>query len=243
MNSFYVGYLPNAPKDIAKKVRRLVAGLIATAVAAGALAVVAQQPFSPAVFEYTKVRPFEGMLEASPHPTLVVARPSGAGESRYLLVGMGKHGVGDDVRQLTDHAVRLDGKLIYRAEGTAIEVMPGTMQLAAATPAPASSPKSLGRVQLTGEIVDSKCFLGVMNPGRSKAHRDCAVRCISGRIPPALLVESAGNSRLYLLADASGNALPTRAILARVAEPVLVTGELQQRGDSYTILASSIERK
>ena len=28
------------------------------------------------------------------------------------------------------------------------------------------------------------CFLGVMKPGRSKPHRACAVRCISGGIPP-----------------------------------------------------------
>jgi hypothetical protein len=27
---------------------------------------------------------------------------------------------------------------------------------------------------LTGEIVDSKCYLGVMNPGQGKVHRDCA---------------------------------------------------------------------
>ena len=37
---------------------------------------------------------------------------------------------------------------------------------------------------LIGEIVDSKRYLGVMNPGNGKVHRDCAVRCLSGGIPP-----------------------------------------------------------
>ena len=36
----------------------------------------------------------------------------------------------------------------------------------------------LGPVELTGEIADSKCWLGVMNPGEGTVHRDCARRCL-----------------------------------------------------------------
>jgi len=43
---------------------------------------------------------------------------------------------------------------------------------------------SLGTQTLVGEIVDSKCFLGVMNPGQLTTHRACAIRCISGGVRP-----------------------------------------------------------
>ena len=46
------------------------------------------------------------------------------------------------------------------------------------------------RVMLRGEIVDSKCYLGVMNPGEGTVHRDCAARCLSGGLPPMLVVRS-----------------------------------------------------
>jgi len=44
-------------------------------------------------------------------------------------------------------------------------------------------PKTWGEFDLVGEIVDSKCYFGNMNPGNGKVHRDCAVRCMSGGIP------------------------------------------------------------
>jgi len=31
-----------------------------------------------------------------------------------------------------------------------------------------------------GQIVDPKCYLGVMKPGEGKPHSDCAIRCIDG---------------------------------------------------------------
>jgi hypothetical protein len=79
----------------------------------------------------------------------------------------------------------------------------------------------LGEVQLTGEIVDSKCYFGVMNPGNGKVHRDCAARCISGGIPPALLVRDAeGRSDTVLLAKWN------RELLKHIAEPVTLRGRL-----------------
>jgi hypothetical protein len=84
----------------------------------------------------------------------------------------------------------------------------------------------LGLVTLRGEIVDSKCYFGVMNPGRGKVHRDCAVRCISGGVPPALLVKHQdGNLRTILLTGSDGQPLG-QEVLEYVAEPLAVTGRL-----------------
>jgi hypothetical protein len=60
-------------------------------------------------------------------------------------------------------------------------------------------PKRLGEVDLVGEIVDSKCYLGNMNPGNGKVHRDSAVRCLSGGIPPVFATNDFNGSPAVLL--------------------------------------------
>jgi hypothetical protein len=57
---------------------------------------------------------------------------------------------------------------------------------------------------LRGEIVDTKCYLGVMTPGEDKVHRGCAVRCISRGVPPAFLVRDASaDSRILSFGPAT----------------------------------------
>jgi hypothetical protein len=60
---------------------------------------------------------------------------------------------------------------------------------------------------VTGEIVDSKCFLGVMNPGERTVHRDCAIRCLSGGVPPMLAYRDAAGTHLALLLGADADLL------------------------------------
>jgi hypothetical protein len=94
------------------------------------------------------------------------------------------------------------------------------------------------RVTLTGEIVDSKCFLGVMNPGEGHVHRDCARRCLSGGIPPMLVVrDGRGGEQLVLLVSEDGE--PIGRQLTRVAgRPVTVTGQLAHQGDQFVLYAN-----
>ena len=95
----------------------------------------------------------------------------------------------------------------------------------------------LGPVTLRGEIVDTKCYLGVMNPGEHKVHRDCAVRCISGGVPPAFLArDTSGDSRVLLLVGEDGRAL-SREVLPFVAEPLEISGVLVRTGPMLTLKA------
>ena len=90
---------------------------------------------------------------------------------------------------------------------------------------------------LVGEIVDSKCFLGVMKPGNSKPHRACAARCISGGIPPVLLVrDKQGNPTYFLLVSSAGESV-NDAVLDLVAEPVEITGRVMRHGDLLVLHA------
>ena len=110
-----------------------------------------------------------------------------------------------------------------------IEVQPGSV-MSLGDGSLTTKIKDLGVVTLTGEIVDSKCYLGVMNPGQGKVHRDCASRCLSGGIPP-LFVDLA-NGEQYLLVGLDGNRLEHGSLKAFVAEPINLHGELLEKGDS-----------
>jgi hypothetical protein len=87
-------------------------------------------------------------------------------------------------------------------------------------------PREGAPVTLRGEIVDSKCFLGVMAPGEGKTHKDCASLCLRGGIPPAFVVrDREGRTALLLLVSESGDSLAGHAAALRLAgEPIEVTG-------------------
>lgn len=93
---------------------------------------------------------------------------------------------------------------------------------------------------LVGEIVDTKCYLGAMKPGRGKPHRDCASLCIRGGIPAALLVRTQdGDRRLVHLLNPSGEPMGPE-LLDRVGQPVEVTGLLRRRDDRLFLRAFSL---
>jgi hypothetical protein len=234
MSDFYVGYLPKAPQTLARFVRRIVVGLGLLAVSVALVLVLGQMPFANSAFEFGKLRTFEGAIETRPYPALLVARPGETEQeqkySRYLLVAPGKHGADNLVAGLDGKQVSLQGQLIYREGGTMVEIAPGSIKLLDAGPAAQAALRDLGPVTVTGEIVDSKCYLGVMNPGQGKVHRDCAARCLSGGIPPIFVTANEGEQ--FLLIGPDRNALGRDALREFVAEPLTIQGELLQRGDS-----------
>ena len=85
--------------------------------------------------------------------------------------------------------------------------------------------------------MDSKCFLGVMNPGQLTPHRACAIRCISGGVPPMLLVRQSDGSAIYLLLVSSGGKAVNKQVLDLVAEPVEITGEVERQGELLILRA------
>ena len=138
-------------------------------------------------------------------------------------------------------SVTLKGTLIYRGNQTMIEVLPGSIQMtsvAAATALPQAMP--LGKQTLVGEIVDSKCFLGVMNPGQLTPHRACAIRCISGGVPPVLLVRQKDGPAIYLLLVSADGKTVNKQVLDVVAEPLEITGEVERQGELLILRADPV---
>jgi hypothetical protein len=246
-DEFYVGWANQAPPGIAGRVRFTALVLFSTSIGLGVLLALAQSTIGVSVFEWGTVRPFSGILEREPYPHLLVPRPGVTDRwdafSSYYLVDPFKFGFSSEaVRPLEGKPVSLMGTLIYRGGQTMIEVVrdsirPSTGMAEERLGSPMIPRVSLGRQTLQGEIVDSKCYLGVMNPGALIPHRACAIRCISGGIPPILLVRQVdGPSLYYLLVSRDGRAV-NQEVLELVAEPVEITGEVEQQGSLLILKA------
>ncbi|MBI2423055.1 MAG: ferric reductase-like transmembrane domain-containing protein [Candidatus Hydrogenedentes bacterium] len=220
---FYIGYLRKMPPALARFNRRRVAAAITLALAATAALAWSQWPLQPGRFEFGETRTLEGVLYFSPVPHLYVGGPS------VLLTGTGKFGLAEAYREAEGQKVRLRGTLIHHLGQTMLEVAPADQLTLLGPPAeaekrPAST--SLGEVELTGELVDTKCFLGVMRPGSGKVHRACAIRCLSGGVPPGLWCRDAlGNETVLLLAGANG--APFGYNVAWAARRITVRGMLE----------------
>jgi len=228
-SDFYVGYEDHASARIAGFFRvRIIALLLAGPLLLGVVAA-AQKGFTPSLFEFGVEREFIGWVQADPIPRLISLRPGNAAHcgrvSSYALVSL--------------------GTLVYRDGDTMIELADaGIEEIGREMPRPAGRVESLGQQSFVGEIVDTKCDYGVMNPGSGKVHRACAALCISGGIPPALVVNDGKGGRVsMLLVDERGGALGSR-ILDRVGRPVSVAGEVFRYDDLLVLHAdpSAIER-
>lgn len=240
-DEFYIGWQAKMPPRLARRVRVVAAFLFVLAAGAALILARSQLTIGAAVFEWGDLKDFSGILETRPCPRLLVPRPGRTDAqpafSGYYLVAPLKFGLkAETLAPLDGKFVRLKGTLIYRGNQTMIEARPETIRaepapdtitLAAASPPPAD----LGTQTLTGEIVDSKCYFGVMNPGNLAPHRACAIRCISGGIPPVLLVRPKDGPPLYFLLVSSEGRPVNDRVLDFVAEPVQITGQVVRQDD------------
>jgi hypothetical protein len=145
----------------------------------------------------------------------------------FLLVGAGKFGAPEVLRGKNGQRIRFKGSLIHRNGMAMIEVnKPGSIEVVAGHAAKLPPVIPLGAGQFIGELVDTKCFLGVMRPATGKVHRACAIRCLSGGAPPGLLVrDDQGNGMALLLAGPPGKKLDIEHDLA--ARSLELQGELE----------------
>jgi nitrite reductase/ring-hydroxylating ferredoxin subunit/DMSO/TMAO reductase YedYZ heme-binding membrane subunit len=228
---FYVGYQPQSPPALAGHTRRAVVTVTFLLVGTVAVLALAQSPFASATFEFGREREVTGRLLLRPYPAILVDAVSGVPPlaSRHWLLGApGKHGADVDARE--GQRVRILGALIHRGNAAMLEIA-GIDTLADSGSAASPPHMDLGVFTLAGEIVDSKCWLGVMNPGEGKTHLACAVRCVSGGLPPMLVIrDEEGRERQLLLADSRGGPLDAR-ILPAVGRPVRVTGRVAREGE------------
>ena len=238
---FYIGWQAEAPPSFVKTVRRFVTGLCILVPALALLIVLFQKSFSNGTFEYGKTTVLEGVFNQNPVPFLTIENGKDlAGKpvfQKILLVGEGKFGFAANNPQqaINGQKIQVSGTLIYNDGKTALQVEAIESRGAVNhSPVAGDLPQAMQylvpKLTLRGEITDPKCLFGVMNPGRGKPHRDCAVRCIAGGIPPVLKVTGGGEAEYYLLTGPDGEAI-NEQILKFVGDGVQVCGRLEQEDD------------
>ncbi len=212
---FYVGYFDKAPKEITKFIRLVIVTLALTVLGIAWLLSSQQRGFIPSSYEYYQETELSGLLIADPVPAIQVYSERAGDQTLQVqtipVVQFGKKGARDLVQELNGSWVTVIGHLIYYDGKTLIEITDAT-NLVASGPVPADFP-SQGPItfgdkrRFKGEIVDAKCFFGVMKPGHGKPHRSCAIRCISGGIPAVLRTWNSFDNPTYHLIIMESNSL------------------------------------
>ncbi|NWG46539.1 MAG: hypothetical protein HXY25_08330 [Alphaproteobacteria bacterium] len=240
---FYIGWA-GLPPALRGFVRGLALCLVLVAGGLGWLVAGAQR--DPGTGRWGTDAPvtLTGWFVLAPYPALqVVEGPEELVGRTVLMMSQGKLGAEDRVAPLAGRLGVARGALISRGGLSLLELAAGedaavgidwtevptyAIRGTAAPPAPPTLfSQTLGRRTLAGEIIDSKCALGVMKPGTGRAHKGCATLCILGGVPPMYLVRSEeGGFDAYVLTGPDGEALPREEILTYVADPVSVEGLL-----------------
>ncbi len=197
---FYVGYLP-LPRRLRGFLIGLVGGLLLADIAIAWAALEAQPAHPSGAWGEAGETAYRGVFQSRPYPLLRQA------DRTVLLVGVDKHGAPEGLDGLNGALVEARGYPILRGELT-------VLQLDAVPNRLPGDPPSLPLVgepreaRLAGELVDTKCYAGSMNPGEGKTHKGCASLCLLGGIPPLMVVRGAGpNPQWYIVADSLGGPL------------------------------------
>lgn len=200
-----------------------------------------QKSTGPAVWNTAQVTTMYGLVSVHPYPILHRFNPQNLAELQsVLLVSPGKHSATQLASRFAQQIVSVDGYEIQRGGWMMLELAgKRPIQLTSEATSPINQDtlqslltvKSLGQITLNGEIVDSKCFLGVMKPGAGTIHKACAEVCLLGDIPPMLVAKDARNQKFGYLLTAANRSSGSRYLAKFAAEAVQVTGQLQQQGD------------
>ena len=238
---FFVGYLP-MPAALVRFYVPLMIGLCLLGLVAGHFLARMQVSGGPADWNVAATETMSGILQVDPYPVLHRVDPGSGETDSVLLVLPGKFGADDVAQAYSGQAVSITGHAIIRGGWTMLELAgESPIQVADTDPgAPEFDRTEFGTVSLSGEIADSKCFLGVMKPGAGPVHKACAEVCLRGGIPAMLLVRGRdGGHYGYMLVDADGGSL-SRDLSSRAAEQVTVSGRLEKQGELFYIRVEEV---
>ncbi len=93
------------------------------------------------------------------------------------------------------------------------------------------------KVTVTGEVIDSVCFIKMGASGEGQ--RECAQTCADNGIPLALL--EAETEQLIWLASSTSMQSPNDDLRAHASHTVRITGEYAERGGVKILVIDEIE--
>ncbi len=232
---FYIGWQAGMPARNKTALRILLWPVVVLLTVLTLLVVWFQKPFNNYQFALGNVEEITGTYFDVPIPLLEADPsdlPQGASNA-ILLVGYGKSGAEGIIKAIEKEKGSLNGKKVslrgtlIHGDGKALleltEKERSLVEIHTDPAVPAPLPAPVKPIALSGEILDPKCYFGVMKPGEGKIHKSCAIRCISGGIPPVFRAGKKGNYQYYILLGKNGKKI-NKAILPLVAEQIDLSG-------------------
>ena len=228
-NEFYIGYIPKAPKTLAKWLRKIMIALLVLFALVSVFVASSQDRFAQTNFEYGQYTQLKGIVSLKPVPR--------------LIVNFGKSGViplfqnieKTTGKPITDLEFTLNGTLIYGEGKVVFELTDQQASILDYTPLNQSyyqpRTKELGEQSVYGEIIDPKCYFGVMKPGFGKVHRSCAIRCIAGGITPVMLTTNKNGDNQFILLTPNNNLKDVHHFPNLAGKKLTIRGHLSQLDD------------
>ena len=200
-------------------------------------------------YEAVESTQFQGIYFNTPHPMLLLDEAFSMQDfSPYvLLVGPGQTGAQGIMEKLEEQFGLFNGKRIRlqgtlrKGDGTLVgELSQGVDALIAIEgsltyPIQQTAPKP---VELTGEIVNAKCWLSWANPRTGWTHHYCSKKSLEQGIPPILKVIQDKRNVLYLIEGKNSHEL----MLPHVGKELHVNGEVYYQ-NGWNVLRLSEESK
>ena len=237
-NDFYIGWLNKIPSKNKKPIILFIAAFFLFTFFLLFIIIFNTKKFNNYQFEFGNLKTFTGTFYSKPFPVLIL-------DNQYtipnynnsaLLVGYGKFGtqhilksIAENVGNIEGKKIKISGSLIYGDGKILIELTQKEKSFLQIYSTNTNNTNNINinnnykNVTLTGEIIDPKCWFGVMKPAEGKVHKSCAIRCISGGIQPVLKVKNKDTFIYYVLvADSMHNI--HKSILPYIAEQVVVKG-------------------
>jgi len=103
----------------------------------------------------------------------------------------------------------------------------------------AQAKKAMKEVTITGEIIDTKCYLTGMMGGRGEEHKQCAIDCIKGGLPVGI-VENKTN-KVYVVVPKAGMKGANEELVQYAAQTVKLTGTVVEKGGEKLLVYSKVE--
>lgn len=231
-DEFFIGWSNEAPTSYSSKARLFFYTVLVAMLVAAVLYVKNERGFIDSVYDFGTIQEFSGYLVSD--PVWGLRSEENGNVVTIPLVGYGKMGPQQTIsKMMEDHKlqegtmVTLRGMVFHYQGRKWMELteMENSLVSSGATTDLKRDIKTVGVKTYEGEIVDPKCFFGVMNPATKAVHRSCAIRCIAGGMPPILVIRENGIPKDYcFLVDGNMNNLQTE-VLPYVGIPVKVSGK------------------
>jgi len=232
----YVGYRPMRSGQ-KRLVQFLVFVILFIGAGTGAMVAASMRPAGTGRWDTSHNVTETGVIRLEPYPFLETP------EGPILLAEPGKFGALARLSGFDGREVRITGTALMRGNRRALEI--DSLELLGENESTTPSLEFVSDViELRGEILDSKCYLGAMKPGDGAMHKSCAMLCLRGGIPP-LFIGKDSNSRVVDAVLCLPDLAPIdQDLIGFAGEPVIVRGRLARLGglELFVLEPGSVRR-